>query len=242
MMKYIRILAVADIHSPHYLNMFIASVSKIASANNRIDLVILAGDIVDRGNVAAMRPVLDALGKIVRHCEAPLIAVFGNEEYLNYEGEFIKRYPEVVWLNDDYRLVTLQNSMKLCIVGSRGVLTKPTAWQSRHIPNIYRIYRERIKRLRELLRSCREHGTTVLVTHYAPTYATVYGEPHTIYSFLGYQLLETLNSSECPHIAIHGHAHNAKVLHAVVNGVNVYNVALPARRDVTIIELAIGTS
>jgi len=241
-MKYARILAVADIHSPQYLYMFVASISKLSSINNRIDLVILAGDIVDRGNVSAMRPVLDALKKITQHYEAPLVAVFGNEEYFAYEAEFLKRYPEVIWLNDDYRIVTLQNGMELCIVGSRGVLNRPTAWQSRHIPNIYRIYRERIKKLRELLKSCREHGTTLLVTHYAPTYATVYGEPHTIYSFLGYQLLETLNSNECPHIAIHGHAHNAKVLQAIVNGVNVYNVALPARRDVTVIELAVKSS
>ena len=241
-MKYVKILAVADIHSPQYLHMFIASVSKLSSVNSRIDLVILAGDIVDRGNVTAMRPVLDVLKKIIHHYEIPLIAIFGNEEYFTYEAEFIKRYPEVIWLNDDYRIVTLRNSIELCIVGSRGVLNKPTTWQSRHIPNIYRIYRERVRKLRELLKVCRKHGTTLLVTHYAPTYATVYGEPHTIYSFLGYQLLEMLNSNECPHIAIHGHAHNAKVVQAVVNGVNVYNVALPARRDVTVIELAIGNS
>ncbi len=240
MLRYARILAVADIHSPHYLHLFIASISKLDPST--IDLIILAGDSVDRGNVSALRPVIEVLSRFKKGHDIPLVAVFGNEEYFDRENKFVQHYPEITWLNDEYRVVALQNGVELCIVGSRGVLQKPTSWQSRHIPNIHRIYRERIKRLRELLRECRTRGTTLLVTHYAPTYATVYGEPHAIYSYLGYQLLESLHADEIPRIAIHGHAHNAKVLKAVVNGVEVYNVALPARRDVTLINIAIEES
>jgi len=235
MLRYLRILAIADIHSPRYLHLFIASLSKVEPP---VDLMILAGDAIDRGKVEAFKPVLEALNKIRRNTESPIIAVFGNEEYFDKEKEFYKLYPEVVWLNDSQHKLEL-HGVKLCIVGSRGILQKPTAWQSKHIPGIHDLYRRRLIILRDLLRECRNYGITILVTHYASSFATVYGEPPMIYSYLGYPFIESLQNDEKPYLAIHGHAHNSKRLRAFVNGVEVHNVALPARRDLTLIDLAI---
>ena len=168
-----------------------------------------------------------------------MYAVFGNEEYFDRERSFIENYPEVVWLNDSVAEVEVLG-FKFCIVGSRGVLAKPTHWQAKHIPDIHNIYRERVKRLTHLLSRCRESCDKVLlVTHYACSYATIRGEPPSIHPYLGYPLVENLPPNARPDAAIHGHAHNAKVLRAFVNNVEVHNVAIPARRGVTLIDVVV---
>ncbi len=236
MISYISILAVADIHSPRYLHNFIASLHRVRIEN--LDLIVLAGDIVDRGNVSAFKPVLDVLNtRILRNREIPMIAVFGNEEYMDREVEFYRKYNTVKWLNDEKIILRIQNQ-DICIVGSRGSLQKPTSWQERNIPNIANIYRDRLEKIKCLLRECRSlTPLTILVTHYATTFVTVKGEPVSVYPYLGVQFIEKLSQNEKPIIAIHGHAHNAKNVYAVVNGVEVYNVSLPARNGVTLIRI-----
>ncbi len=240
MFRFVKILATSDIHSPHFLPLFIASLSQVPF--NEIELVILAGDLVDKGRIEMLKPVIEVLKKHLQNNDVPIVAVFGNEEYMDRENAFIERYPEIHWVSDSVLRLQLRSGIDICIVGSRGVLLRPTKWQSKHIPSIHEIYRERLKRLRELLRVCRDSCQfVVLVTHYASSFVTVNGEPPSIHQYLGYPLIEHLGENEKPHLAIHGHAHNSKVLHAVVNGVPVYNVALPARKGVTLIELSIPT-
>jgi len=232
LIRYLRVLAVADIHSPRYLQLFIASLSRVDTKT--IDLVVLAGDSVDRGRVEAFKPVEEVLRRLFS--DRPIVAVFGNEEYFDREPEFPKRYPSVRWVNDECLELDVK-SVRLCIVGSRGVLKKPTHWQSRHIPNIHQLYRERLEKLRNLLRSAKKSCDVVmLVTHYASSMATVRGEPPNILHYLGYPIIESLHPDERPDLAIHGHAHNAKVLNVRIGSTEVYNVSLPAKRGVTIID------
>ncbi len=235
MMKFIKLLCFADVHSPRYLSLFIASMAKTDAS--QVTAVLMAGDIVERGRVEAMKHVLAVLRKHVGN--KPLYAVFGNEEYFDREKDFIEAYPEVTWLNDEVAELEV-HGCSICIVGSRGVLARPTHWQAKHIPNIHAIYRERARKLRDLLRECRKKcHKVVLLTHYASSMATVKGEPPNIYSYLGYPFVEGLPPDARPDIAIHGHAHNSKVLQAIVNGVEVLNVALPARRGVTLLDIAL---
>jgi len=232
LIKYLRVLAVADIHSPRYLQLFIASLSRVDTKT--VDLVVLAGDSVDRGRVEAFKPVNEVLQRLFS--DKPVVAVFGNEEYFDREAEFPKHYPSIHWINDSCLEIDVKG-IKLCIVGSRGVLKRPTHWQSRHIPNIHQLYRERLEKLRNLLRDARKRCEVVmLVTHYASSMTTVRGEPPNILQYLGYPLIESLSPEERPDIAIHGHAHNAKVLNARIGTTEVYNVSLPAKRGVTVID------
>ncbi|RLG75291.1 MAG: metallophosphoesterase [Thermoprotei archaeon] len=233
--EYVNLLAVSDIHSPLYLPLFIASFNKVCIAQ-RPDVILLAGDIVNKSNVGALRPVLATFRKLG---SVPIIAVFGNEEYFEDESKYISTYPEVRWLNDEYEIVEVKG-VKICIIGTRGVLERPTAWQQRNVPNIRALYRERMQKIMALLVECKARTSlTILLTHYAPTYATVKGEPPSVYPYLGARIIERLDDSCRPQLAIHGHAHNAKVLKALVSGVEVYNVSLPARRGVTLIKLAV---
>ncbi|MEM2984359.1 MAG: metallophosphoesterase, partial [Candidatus Jordarchaeaceae archaeon] len=69
-----RIAAVSDIHSPKHLDLFIQALSSIDTKG--IDLFVLAGDIIYKGEVKEVETVTKAL-----KVDCPVIAVFGNEEY-----------------------------------------------------------------------------------------------------------------------------------------------------------------
>lgn len=235
----ISIIAVSDIHSPYYLPLFSVSINSLL--NKEFDMIVLAGDVVDNGNVDMIKPVVDILTRIIKRKSTrviPIVAVFGNEEYMGFEDKFRTRYPEIVWINDEYVTLNVKDT-NFCIVGSRGVLKKPTPWQRRNIPSVERVYEARLNKIKSILRECSKQGISILVTHYASTYATLYGENPAIYEYLGYPLIESLSIDVRPRISIHGHAHNASRLHANVNGVDVYNVSLVARKGVTVIDVDI---
>ena len=230
-----RILAVSDVHSPRYLIEFAAALARRSEECKRVDLVVFAGDMVYRGRVEALRPVLDALRG--RCGEKPVAAVFGNEEYIGLEGEFRSRYPEVTWLDDEMHVFEV-GGLRVAVVGTRGSLERPTRWQRAKMPWIARVYAERVERIGRLLREARgKADIVILVSHYVLTWKTLVGEPRSIWPEMGHRGFEKVIRETKPDAAIHGHAHKSKVLEARVDGVPVYNVAFPARRDVTIIEV-----
>lgn len=234
----ISIIAAADIHSPYYLPLFSVSINSIL--NKEFDLIILAGDIVNNGNVNMVKPVVDVLTKFIKRLgtEIPIMAVFGNEEYIGLEEKFESTYPEIVWLNDEYVTLRIKN-VSVCIAGSRGILRKPTSWQRRNIPDVEHMYEARLNKIKSILKECSGQSISILVTHYASTYATLYGENPVIYSYLGYPIIESLPVDVRPKISIHGHAHNASRLYANVNSVDIYNVSLVARKGVAVIDVNI---
>lgn len=234
------IAAVADVHSPRYLPLFVASVSYLRAKSEKIDLVIFAGDMVERNAVTSLQPIVIAAQKLMsRHNSAPpILAVFGNEEYVGYEHEYTSKYPQIIWLDDEHSVVELEKA-KICVIGSRGILLKPTVWQQKHLLNIETLYNVRIERIKNLLKICRDYDLSILITHYASTFATVYGEKTEIHKFLGYPLIDLIDEDLRPHIAIHGHAHNATKTTAIIKNTTVYNVSLPANKKITTINLSI---
>ncbi len=229
------IAAIADVHSPRYISSYIASLKSIKGFCDNIKLFIWAGDMVERGKVHALQSVLAATQN--RCPKARIIAVYGNEEYMGLEQEFKKRYPQVEWLDDDYVIVEI-DGVRVGVVGSRGVLDRPTQWQRKNIPNIWRIYTERLRKLEGMLKEVRKiSAITILVTHYASTYQTLVGEPKSIWLELGSKKLEEIIRNHKPQLAIHGHAHRS-VRHNVILGETlVVNVAFPARQKITVIDL-----
>lgn len=236
----ITIAAVADIHSPKYLPLFTASVNDIRIKNKAVDLIIFAGDVVDKNSIHNLNLVIMVAKKLTNRCgnTPQMIAVFGNEEYIGFEHEYVRKYPEITWINDELKVLNI-NNVEICIVGSRGVLMQATAWQRKNLPNIDSVYANRVEKIKEHLKICKNYSFTILVTHYASSYTTVYGEPSTVYKFLGFPLIDTIDKKLRPNIAVHGHAHNALVTSATIDGTAIYNVSLPANKKVTIIEASI---
>lgn len=195
---------------------------------------------VERNNVTSLQPVVITTQKLMSRGGTipPIIAVFGNEEYIGYEHAYKSMYPQIVWLDDEYKVIEIEGT-RICVIGSRGVLLKPTLWQQKNLPNIENLYRARMEKMRNLLKICRDYDFSILITHYASTLATVYGEKPEIHKFLGYPLIDSIDEDKRPHIAIHGHAHNATKITAIVKNTTIYNVSLPAVKGITIINLSI---
>jgi len=226
--------ATSDVHSPRHLLEFVGALGRHSPICRSIRIFFFAGDMVEKGNVAALAPVVQA---VKAKCPAArIVAVFGNEEYMDRESEFIRRYSDVVWLNDSY-MTFEYGDLRVAVYGTRGALDKPTTWQARNIPNIRRIYAERVRRLRETVARLKRQGFEVIVVmHYAPTVLTIEGEDPRIWPYLSSREMERAIRETQPELVIHGHAHRAKRLEATLGATRVINVAFPARRDIVILE------
>ena len=224
------ILAFGDVHSPDYLPLLDRALKGLRSEP---ELVLLAGDMVRRNKVDEMPRVIRL---VRRHTDAPILGVFGNEEYEESEELYIEQNPEVRWLRDEGAILSIGN-VKIGVFGTRGSLQEPTWWQSQNIPGIRKRYRERISRTREGLRALRvKVDVLILLSHYSVGFRCVVGEPERIWKFMGHPEMERVALETGVDIAIHGHAHRARVLEAEVQGMRILNVALPARGDVTLLK------
>jgi Icc-related predicted phosphoesterase len=79
--------------------------------------------------------------------------------------------------------------------------------------------------LENAMRGVRSRRAAVIL-HYAPIEATVEGEPHEIYPFLGCsRLAETIDRFKVS-LVLHGHAHHGRYEGRTPAGIPVFNVAL----------------
>lgn len=215
------IAATSDIHSPRYLNEFFLALKYLPE---KVDLILLAGDLADEGRFFHFDPVYNAL---IKRAEK-VIAVFGNEDFKEEREAYKKHFPKISWLEE-----SKEEFNNVVIIGSEGVIKRPTKWQRLKGIN-ENFYEERKNTLEKLL--CEEKDKfTILLTHYASSYQTVYGERPSVYPELGDSLVEDLKCK--PKIAVHGHAHLAKRTFAQVGETKIYNVALPANKKFVLINL-----
>ncbi|RLG81268.1 MAG: metallophosphoesterase [Thermoprotei archaeon] len=231
----IQILATADIHSPRYIELFFRSIKEISTDP---DVIILAGDLVERNTVTALKPVYNYITKTFP--STPVVSIFGNEEYRGFEEEYIKRYDQFTWLNDSYTIIEIHGK-KIGIVGTRGALDKPTTWQLRNIPQISEYYRELPAKIAKLVAKLKSQGTDaiLLVSHYGVTYRNLEGEPRRIWMHLASRGFEELIKSGIIDLVIHGHVHKGRIERVMVGSAPVYNVSLPARSRIVNIEFII---
>jgi predicted phosphodiesterase len=218
------IVSTSDVHSPENLPLFLEALKNTTSEP---DLVIFAGDMVDKNKVFMLKPVVEATLK--RFPKSKIIAIFGNEEYRGYEKLYISLYKEVTWLNDDYIVL---GDNELCIIGTRGALDKPTTWQMKNIPDIQKIYSELPYRIEKMALELRGHGCKkiILVSHYGVTRKNLVGEKEEIYPYLACTKFEKIIRREVFDVVIHGHVHLGAYEVVYIRDVPVYNVSLPARR------------
>ena len=223
----LRIAAAGDIHSPKYLDLFQEALSRMG----KVDLFLLAGDLVYKNDYTQLLPLLETLR---RFHGGEILACFGNEEYRDTREQYLK-LGLLRWVDEE--AVTLEvGGLRVGVVGSQGSLARPTSWQQTHIPDISKIYAERVKLLDRLLRELKTEVKVVL-THYAPTFATVKGEDPASWSEIGNRKLEEVIARRQPDLWIHAHAHRASVLEATLGRTLVVNASLPARREIYVTEL-----
>ncbi len=229
-----KILAVGDVHSPRYLELFIEGLK----GKSLPDLFLFAGDMVLQGRIEGYRDVLNAIenefGEI-----PPIVACFGNEEYFETRAKIIEEYGDHIIFLDDTSTTLEINGKVVGIVGTQGSLDEPTSWQLRNVPAIRELYLNRIVVVEEMLKQLKRVGAelTILLMHYAPTTLTCVGAKPSIYRWISSKKFYRAIVHARPTAVIHAHVHESKVFYAEINNIPIWNVALPATKTVTEIEL-----
>ncbi len=221
------IAATSDAHVPLYYEEFVRAVENLKV---KPDLFLISGDMIHRGDLDEYQKVYNVLfGKIF----CPIVACFGNNEYQQLRDQVKEKFKEIRFL-DDQSIIVKAGGVDVGIFGTTGSLETPTPWQKTNIPNIEKIYEDRImlaeKHLNRLPRKFR-----ILIMHYSPTYKTLQGENPRFFSSMGNQLYENVINSQKPNLVLHGHSHRG-TKNAWVNTVPVFNVALPLNRGIVIID------
>ncbi|MCX8196101.1 MAG: metallophosphoesterase [Acidilobaceae archaeon] len=223
------IYAVSDVHGTRYLGELRRA---LALLNDTPCAVLLPGDLVDRGKVESLVPVLAELEKL----GSLLIATFGNEEYHDVRPRLRKEFPSVKWLEDELYAFSC-NGKEVSVVGTPGSLDRLTPWQRKNMPWLEREFRERERRLRVLFQSAR--GEVILMSHYVVARGNLKGEDERIWPEMFSSSIEALVAELRPSAAVHGHAHKGSPF-TYLSGVPVYNVALPLRKQVVKLDLKLS--
>jgi uncharacterized protein len=132
--------------------------------------------------------------------------------------------------------------LEVGIVGIKGLVG---GFPGSHLPDfgeplLRGVYRETSLEVEALDRGLREIAvcpTRIVLLHYAPTEATIAGEPQGIWAFLGTDRLAAPIAEHEPDLVVHGHAH-AGTFEGAIGDVPVYNVSVPViGRDFWLFEL-----
>jgi Icc-related predicted phosphoesterase len=228
-----RILAVADVHSPRFLDEFITSLDDQSAP----DLFLMAGDMINRGAAKEFPRILDVIEDKIG-CGFPIISCFGNEEYSEIRSDLISRLRDRITFLDEKSITLEVDGTILGIVGTQGSLDKPTDWQRINVPNVKRVFERRAERAEALLRKTLPSvDYTILLMHYSPCTETCVGEGNRSFAWLGSRKFYTLISNLQPDLVIHGHVHNSTTHNASIGTTVVRNVALPAVGSITQLQL-----
>ncbi len=228
-----KILAVADVHSPRFLNEFTEGLKRVSKP----DVFLMAGDMIHRGRVEEIEGVLDAIEARLG-TDFPIIACFGNEEYAEIRKSMVAIAGDRIDFLDEKSSIIEADGVKVGVVGTQGSLDKATNWQRRHIPSIKRIFQRRAARASSLLKNVRKKADrTVLLMHYSPCLETCIGEETKAFAWLGSRKFYKVVQKQQPDLVIHGHVHNSSTHEAWIGTSLVRNVALPAVGSLTELDL-----
>ncbi len=228
-----RILATADIHSPKYLSKFSTLIHNTSSELHNIDVILIAGDLMEKGSLAGLKMLIESIRKVT---SAPIIACPGNEDYEEAVRKAMSEIKDLKWLNDEETILEF-GSRKITIIGSTGVLDRPTQWQLKNIKNIHEIYRKRLEYLINRIENVNENMINILLVHYAPTYKTLEGENSRIWRMLGTEKLEKYLMNK-KLLVIHGHAHKSKRRVIMLGKSIILNASFPDKFSIYVVEYA----
>ena len=223
----IKFAVTSDVHSPKYFNFFAKSLAKI----NTLDFFLFVGDMILKGDIKQYDKIL---GLVRNKFECPIIAVFGNEEYDDLHEEIKNRYPDIDFLNDEIRVLTINNA-KIGIVGTTGSLDKLTWWQAKNRPENVVLYKQRIEKIDDLLSNLKMK-VKILMSHYALTYETMKGESVSSHPQLGSKHYVEVIKKHGLKFAFHGHVHRG-LPHVRIGNTSIFNVSIPKLKKIKVINL-----
>ena len=225
-MVHLFVAAVADIHSPKYLDTFKDALGRLG----KCDLFLIAGDLVLKNDWTQLPAVVNAIREVY---DGQILACFGNEEYEQDQGKY-KGFQGLKWVEGAETIEI--RGLKVGVVGSRGSLDRPTFWQRTHVKEIGQIYRQRVEATDRALAELRA-DVKIVMTHYAPTSATLKGERESTWPELACRRFEDVIRRRQPDVWFHGHAHRGTEFETTMGRTLISNVSLPARREIVLVDL-----
>ncbi len=228
-----KILAVADVHSPRYHEEFKLDLSM----HSEPDLFLMAGDMINRGNAAEIVRVLDTIEDTLGS-GFPIIGCFGNEEYTEIRKKLVNLSEGRMNFLDEKSSSMQSDGKTIGIVGTQGSLDKATSWQRRNIPGVKRVFERRAARASSLLKGLmKKVDRSILLMHYSPCLETCEGEETKAFAWLGSRKFYSVVEKHQPDLVIHGHVHNASKHEALIGRTLIRNVSFPAVGTVTELDL-----
>jgi Icc-related predicted phosphoesterase len=222
----IRVAAAGDIHASEPLRPRLEAA--FAGLDERVDLVLLAGDLTTHGLPEQAAVLADAC----RPLRVPTLAVLGNHDHHSGRAE------EIVEILAGAGVRTLEREALVCdldgadvgVVGCKGFVG---GFPGAEIPDfgeslLRRVYREttlEVDALEAGLEAIAGCHRRIVLLHYAPVTQTLVGEPETIWAFLGSGRLAGPIGAHRPDLVLHGHAHHGAFAGAI-GDVPVRNVAV----------------
>lgn len=217
----VRIAAVGDVHvNEGSMDPFR---NLLSHAQDHADILVLCGDLTNRGLPSEATLVADALAR----CTCPVIGILGNHDHESGQAQEVERIlcsAGVYMLDEEPR--------ELLGVGFAGVKGFCGGFDTHELARfgedmVKQFVHESVEealRLESALSKLRTESK-VAVLHYAPIRQTVEGEPPEIFPFLGSSRLANPIDRFGVTVALHGHAHRGAHAGKTATGVPVYNVA-----------------
>jgi Icc-related predicted phosphoesterase len=222
----VRVAAVGDIHCTKTSEGALQPL--FAQMVENADIIALAGDLVDYGLPEEAHVLVRELSVAIK-ASVPIVAVLGNHDYEAGQPEAVRDIlceAGVKLLDGD--AIELRGIGFAGVKGFCGGFGRRSLepWGEQMIKSFVREAMDEALKLESALARLRTPNRIALL-HYSPIEATVEGEPHEIYPFLGSSRLEEPLNRYQVDAVLHGHAHHGSPEGRTVAGVRVYNVSMP---------------
>lgn len=226
-----RVAAIADIHIRANAAEHPEALEGLEEA---ADFLVVAGDITDTGRI----PEVERAANAFFRTSLPVFAVLGNHDRRGLRRMAMRKTLEragVELLDGEYRIIELPNGVRIGIAGTTGTGGGFGPGKGGDGPGGRITRAVTLKARREAARldavlaamEAEQPDISLLVTHFAPTVATLGAEPPLKYWMLGNSGLGDVIDSHQLDLVVHGHAHLGNEKGVTPGGTPVRNVAAP---------------
>ena len=224
----LRVAAAGDVHCGSATDRDALRAAFVAAAE-RVDVILLAGDLTTHGEPEQAAILADAC----RGLSVPVLAVLGNHDWhVNRRDELVAALEAggIEVIDRAHRVLTVDGA-EVGIVGAKGFVG---GFPGSYMPDfgeplLRAVYAEgaaEVAALDEGLRAVAHCPFRIVLLHYAPTPQTLEGERREIWAFLGTDRLAPPIVEHAPDLVLHGHAH-AGTFEGRLGEIPVHNVSVP---------------
>ena len=234
----VTIAAAGDVHASDATRDRL--VQSFAELEERVDLVLLAGDLTTLGDPEQAHVLAEACAGL----RVPVCAVLGNHDLHRGRGDEVAavlRDAGVHMLDRSSTTLELGGG-EVGVVGTKGFVGGFTGSSLPDFgePLLREVYAEttaEVEAIGQGLQAVAHCPIRIVLLHYAPTSDTLHGEPEGIWTYLGCDRLATPIAEYRPDVVLHGHAHSGS-FEGAIGTTPVYNVAVHVTgRDFYVFEL-----